>query len=113
MLCEGKTTVNVGSETFWKTRFDFLKSSYKISKKTYIDFTLKEYRNLCQQKQQDEIVLWFDHDLFCQINMLAVISWLKRYRAGRKITLIQGGSIAKAKKQKNIAALTTNQLSNL
>jgi len=23
MLCEGKTTVHVGSEHFWKSRFDF------------------------------------------------------------------------------------------
>ena len=30
MLCEGKTSIDVGSETFWKTRFEFLKSS-KIS----------------------------------------------------------------------------------
>ena len=33
MLCEGKTSIDVGSETFWKTRFEFLKSSYKITKK--------------------------------------------------------------------------------
>jgi len=90
MLCEGKTTTDVGSEDFWKTRFDFLSSSYKITKKTFIDFTLKEYRNLCKQNQ-DEIILWFDHDLFCQINMIAVVSWLKRYRKGRKITIIQTG----------------------
>jgi len=27
MLCEGKTTTDVGSEIFWKNRFNFLKSS--------------------------------------------------------------------------------------
>ncbi|CAM1362693.1 DUF1835 domain-containing protein [Tenacibaculum xiamenense] len=93
MLCEGKTTIDVGSENFWKTRFEFLKSSYKTTKKTFIDYTLKEYRNLCKQKQQNEIVLWFEYDLFCQINMVAVISWLKRYRKGRKISLVCSGRI--------------------
>ena len=78
MLCEGKTQVEVGSEDFWKIRFNFLKQSYKITKKQFIDLTVKEYRNLCNQKSQDEIVLWFESDLFCQINMIAVISWLKR-----------------------------------
>lgn len=112
MLCEGKTLTEVGSETFWKTRFEFLKSSYKISKRKYIDFTLKEYRHLCNQKQQDEIVLWFDTDLSSQINMLAVINWLKRYRQGRKITLIQGKAGTQNIKQKKIADLTFNQLSN-
>lgn len=93
MLCEGKTTTDVGSESFWKTRYDFLKSSYKVSKKKFIDFTLKEYRSLCKHKHQDEIVLWFEYDLFCQINMLAVISWLKRYRKDYKVSLVQSGKI--------------------
>jgi len=111
MLCEGKTIMQVGSEAFWKTRFDFLNTSYKVSKKKFIDFTLKEYRNLCQQKQQDEITLWFDNDLFCQINMLAVISWLKRYRQGRKITLVKGVE-TKKNKDKSLSCLTENQVSN-
>jgi len=88
MLSEGKTTSDIGSESFWKNRFEFLKTSYNISKKTFIDYTLKEYRNLCKEKKQDEIVLWFEQDLFCQINMLAVISWLKRYRKGYQISLV-------------------------
>lgn len=114
MLCEGKTITEVGSEVFWKTRFDFLQTSYKISKKKFIDFTLKEYRNLCQQKKQDEIVLWFNNDLFCQVNMMAVVSWLKRYRPGRKITIINSEkATTKSSKKKAFSELTTNQLSNL
>ena len=88
-LCEGKTTVDVGSESFWRMRFDFLKTSYKISKKNFIDYTVKEYRNLCNYKKKDEIVLWFDTGLFSQINMIAVISWLKRYKSNHQISLAQ------------------------
>lgn len=113
MLSEGKTTTEVGSESFWKNRFEFLKSSYKITKKTFIDYTLKEYRALCKHKQQDEVVLWFDHSLFCQVNMLAVISWLKRFRQGKKITLIQSGKIGNGTKLKNFSELTETQLKNL
>jgi len=110
MLCEGKTTTDVGSEHFWKTRFEFLKKSYKISKKTFIDYTLKEYRNLCNQKQQEEIVLWFEHDLFSQINMLAVISWLKKHRKGRKITLVNSGKKRGGKKLHYYKDFTTTTL---
>lgn len=110
MLSEGKTITDVGSESFWKTRFDFLHNSYKVTKKTFIDLTLKEYRNLCKQKQQDEIVLWFEHDLFCQINMLAVISWLKRFRKDRKISLVQADKVSKSGKLKGLSELTENQL---
>ncbi|WP_405606164.1 DUF1835 domain-containing protein [Polaribacter sp. Asnod1-A03] len=110
MLCEGKTTTDVGSETFWKNRFDFLKSSYKISKKTFIDYTLKEYRSLCNKKESKEIVLWFEYDLFCQINMLAVISWLKTYRKGYHISLVCSGKIKGTKKLKALTELTENQI---
>lgn len=91
MLCEGKTETNVGSETFWKTRFEFLHKNYKVSKSWFIEKTLKEYRSLCNHKQQEEIILWFEYDLFCQINMLAVISWLKTHRRHARITLVCSG----------------------
>ena len=110
MLCEGKTQVEVGSEDFWKIRFNFLKQSYKITKKQFIDLTVKEYRNLCNQKSQDEIVLWFESDLFCQINMIAVISWLKRYRKGRKISLGCSGSLKGKTKLFGLSELSENQL---
>lgn len=110
MLCEGKTSIDVGSETFWKTRFEFLKSSYKVTKKTFIDFTLKEYRNLCQKSEQKEIVLWFEYDLFCQINMIAIISWLKRYRKGEKITLVCSGDVEGSDIKLGLSELNKKQL---
>jgi hypothetical protein len=110
MLCEGKTEVKVGSEQFWKSRFDFLKQSYNVTKKQFINLTLKEYRNLCHQKTQDEIVLWFEYDLFCQVNMLAVISWLKRYRKGRKISLVCSEKIQKSTKLHGVTELSEAQI---
>ncbi|WP_136468637.1 DUF1835 domain-containing protein [Flagellimonas onchidii] len=91
MLCEGKTLCNVGSESFWKTRFEFLNKNYKVSKSWFVEKTLKEYRSLCNHKQQDQIVLWFEYDLFCQINMLAVLSWLKTHRRHAEISLVCSG----------------------
>ena len=110
MLCEGKTEVRVGSEHFWKSRFDFLKKTYKVTKKQFINLTLKEYRNLCNQKKQEEIVLWFEYDLFCQVNMLAVISWLKRYRKGRKISLVCSGAVKGSKKMLGLSELSEKQI---
>ncbi|MBC9796324.1 DUF1835 domain-containing protein [Sinomicrobium weinanense] len=102
MLCEGRTMTEVGSESFWKARFEFLNKNYKISKTNFIEATLKEYRRLCNQKSQEEIVLWFDEDLFCQINMIAVVSWLKKHRKGAQISLVCG------KKKGNKSFILTN-----
>ena len=112
MLCEGKATTDVGSESFWKNRFEFFKSSYKVSKRKFIDYTVKEYRDLCNKKSHKEIVLWFEHDLFCQINMLAVISWLKRYRKGYHISLVCSGKIKGSKKMFGLSELNEEQIEN-
>lgn len=112
MLCEGKTTIDVGSESFWKNRFLYLKSSYKVTKQKFINYTLKEYRNLCNKKQFDEIVLWFENDLYCQINMIAVISWLKRYRKGYTISLAHPQQ-KPSTLYKGFSELTENQISQI
>lgn len=113
MLCEGKTLTNVGSESFWKTRFEFLNRNYKVSKSRFIEQTLKEYRTLCNHKQQEKIVLWFDYDLFCQINMLAVISWLKTNRRDAEISLVSGGKVMGSTEMKGLSELDKDQLMGL
>lgn len=113
MLCEGKTETNVGSESFWKTRFEFLHKNYKVSKSWFVEKTLKEYRSLCNHKQQDQIILWFEYDLFCQVNLLAVLSWLKTYRRHAEISLICSGKEDESDKLYGLSELNDEQLLNL
>ena len=113
MLCEGKTLTNVGSESFWKARFEFLNKNYKVSKSSFIEKTLKEYRSLCNHKQQDHIVLWFEYDLFCQVNMLAVLSWLKVNRKYAEISLVCSGKEDSSDKLYSLNELDSDQLMKL
>ncbi|NJB69984.1 hypothetical protein GGR42_000446 [Saonia flava] len=113
MLCEGKTLTNVGSESFWKTRFEFLNKNYKVSKSKFIELTLKEYRSLCNHKKEDQIVLWFEYDLFCQINMLAVLSWLKSHRKHAQISLVCSGNEDESDKLYGLCELSDEQLHKL
>jgi hypothetical protein len=110
MLCEGKTETNVGSESFWKTRFDFLHKNYKVSKSWFVEKTLKEYRSLCNHKQQDQIILWFEYDLFCQINMLAVLSWLKKHRRYAEIYLVCSGDEDETNRLYGLSELNDEQI---
>ncbi|MDC6388397.1 DUF1835 domain-containing protein [Maribacter sp. PR1] len=113
MLCEGKTLTHVGSESFWKTRFEFLHKNYKVSKSWFIEKTLKEYRSLCNHKQQDQIVLWFEYDLFCQVNMLAVISWLLTNRRYAEISLVCSGKEDESGKLYGLNELSDEKLTKL
>ena len=113
MLCEGKTVTNVGSEAFWKTRFDFLHKNYNVSKSWFVEKTLKEYRSLCNHKQEEEIILWFEYDLFCQINMLAVISWLKTHRRHVQISLVCSGNEDDTNRLYGLGDLSDEQIQEL
>ncbi|MCG5644249.1 DUF1835 domain-containing protein [Flavobacteriaceae bacterium LSUCC0859] len=110
MLCEGKTLHTVGSEEFWRERFDYLSKNYKVTKKSFIDLTLKEYRQLCNQKKQEEIVLWFESDLFCQINMLGVLSWLKTHRKYAQISVVSNALSLSDKSAKGFCELAKDTL---
>lgn len=88
MLCEGKTLSEVGSELFWKTRFDFLHKFYKITKKYFLDSIVAEYQQLSNEKETGEIVLWFNTNLYCYINLIAILSWLHHRKKTIPVTLI-------------------------
>ncbi len=107
MLCEGKTVTDVGSEFFWKVRFDYLSKTYKTTKEIFLKGTLREYQNLCNQKTQDEVVLWFDHDLYSQINMIALLSWLKINKKNAQISVV---STDKKKHINTLAKLPEEEL---
>ncbi len=113
MLCEGETLTNVGSESFWKTRYEFLHKNYKVTKSWFIEKTLKEYRSLCNHKQQDQIVLWFEYDLFCQVNLIAVISWLLANRKYAEISLVCSGKEDESDKLYSLNELSDEQLLSL
>jgi len=113
MLCEGSTLHTVCTEDFWKERFDFLHKNYNISKRTFIDYTLKEYRKLCNQKRQEQIVLWFESDLFCQINMLGVLSWLKTHRKYAEVSVVSNSLSLNAVSSKGFCEMPLNELLGL
>lgn len=80
ILCEGPTVVEVGSDAYWKVRGDYLISHFPEGAKAHLAQFQKEL-SATDLRSYDEVVLWFEHDLFCQINLLAVLNWLKESQA--------------------------------
>ncbi|WP_026838593.1 DUF1835 domain-containing protein [Gillisia sp. JM1] len=76
MLCEGPTNYELGTPEFTKLRTTFLKRYYQINPEEYEEKFLQELHKLDTIKDIDEIILWFEFDLFSHINMIAAISRL-------------------------------------
>ena len=92
MLCEGPLTKEVGSDDFWKCRYSFFENELSVSKLEYFDKTIKEIIKIEDIANYEEVILWFEYDLFCQVNLLALSTYLlKFYRKDVKFSLICTG----------------------
>ena len=110
MLCEGPTKITVDSEEFLSKRKDFLNTFYQIEINES-EFK-QELRILDNTEQYSEIVLWFEYDLFCHINLLAVIKLLNEKQIELPLYLVCSGRIKGETQLKGLAELTPNQLYN-
>ncbi|WP_460218971.1 DUF1835 domain-containing protein [Psychroserpens sp. MEBiC05023] len=107
-LCVGPAIEAVGSESFINTRTAFFKSFYDItlSKKEMTS----ELNKLDDISNYTEIILWFEYDLFCHINMIAVISLLEQKGIYLPIYLVCSGRVEGEKELKGLAELNPKQL---
>ena len=75
ILCEGPATTDVLSEEFIALRTNFLIENFEGSTDRYREFT-KQFENI-DWPSYEGIVLWFEFDLFCQVNLAAVVHLYK------------------------------------
>ncbi|WP_323788966.1 DUF1835 domain-containing protein [Psychroserpens sp.] len=108
MLCEGPTIAHIDSEDFIKVRQQFLSDFYNIE--INVDELKKELNKLNDVSDYTEIVLWFEYDLFCHINMLGVMSLLHQKGINLPLYLVCSGRIEGEKNLKGLSELTPQQL---
>jgi len=108
LLCEGPTTELVDSKEFLDLRKSFFEKFYDIELeeeqiKTEID-------KLNHPDNYSEIILWFEYDLFCHINMIAVISLIHQKKIELPIYLVCSGRVKDSKNLKGLSELSSDQL---
>ena len=105
MLCEGPTTEQIDTQEFLDLRKSFFDSTYEL------DFDESEFHKeidkLIHSEKYSEIVLWFEYDLFCHINLIALINLLKQKHINAPIYLVCSGRI---KHQKELKGLKKGQI---
>ncbi len=74
-LIEGPISQEIIS-LFWEERSRFISLMYAVSKEEYFIKTVEEFKQINQISEKDAIFLWFEDDLFCQLNMWFIISQL-------------------------------------
>ncbi|MBW3111679.1 AraC family transcriptional regulator [Bacillus sp. MCCB 382] len=70
-MCYGEMCENIFSDEFIEMRTRV----HNVTRDQYADITLKPLQPLFEENV-DHIALWFDEDMFCQMNVLTVLAWL-------------------------------------
>jgi len=111
MFCEGPTEIKIDSNNSIKKRKFFLKKYYRISNADYDKKFLKELQKLQTIEKYDEIILWFEYDLFCHVNMVSAIHLLLRKEiANIPIYLVCSGQIDNSQEYYGLCELSDLQL---
>lgn len=108
MLCEGPTVEQIDSEQFFNLRKNFLLDFYDVEVNE--DELLEELDILNHTDQFQEIVLWFGYDLFCQINLIAILSLLQQKNVMLPLYLVCSGRVKGEKELKSLTDLKPDSL---
>lgn len=72
---------------FWEIRASHISKTYHASPDEYYRKSVKEFEKIINIPEKSEVCLWFEHDLFCQVNMWFCLSLLSN-RSDLKICRI-------------------------
>jgi len=76
-------------EKFWETRANFIATEYEEERESYFHDVVPEFNRIMLIQEKSEVNLWFEEDLFCQVNLWFCISLLNRISDQIKINIVK------------------------
>lgn len=103
------------SENEWRqTRAEHLAESYDMPQERLERELLAQEQKLSTVNHHDESVLWFEHDLFCQVHLVYLLDWFARYEVQPgNLSLICIGEFSGRPKFRGLGELTSDELASL
>lgn len=113
-LISGPTPAGVEGAAWLSLRAKHLSDSYGVEPAKCERELLEQEELLANCSRQDEVVLWFEHDLFCQTNLLYLLNRLSQTEPGNTIlSLICIGEFPGIIAFRGLGQLTIEQLAGL
>jgi hypothetical protein len=114
ILMEGPVVDGLRSQSSWEYRAEYLQRDFSIEKSAYLAGRDERDRILNESLQHDEIVLWFEFDLFCQANLLYYLDWYASQDLGpTRISLICPETFAGRSQFRGLGELYAEELESL
>ena len=86
-VVEGPAPANRDAAEWRKLRAQYLAEAYGLDHDVEKELAAQD-EQLKRAGERDEVVLWFEHDLFCQVNLIYLLDWFSRELPGAKLSLV-------------------------
>jgi len=113
-LIEGPTPADVSGAEWRRLRARHLAESYGVNQSEAEGQLLAQEEKLASYVKHDEVVLWFEHDLFCQTKLIYLLNWfVERDPGSTKLSLICIGEYPGLANFRGLGELRPEQLASL
>lgn len=114
VLMAGPTPAGLSRSDWLDVRAKFLSEEYDLKFDNCKSDLLKQEATLQRFSKHDEAILWFEHDLFCQINLIYMLDWFSKQPLDKtRLSLICIGEFPGVKDFRGLGQLTGEQLASL
>lgn len=113
-LIEGPTPTGLNGSEWRRLRARHLSEAYGVDLEECEQELLAQEKKLATFGEQDEVVLWFEHDLFCQSLLLYLLDWFARQDLGKtRLSLVCISEFSGKQNFRGLGELTPNELASL
>ena len=110
-LYDGPVPGNITDEELIRVRAEHLRAPDETLDDVVAD--LRYWRSAIDQQHYDELVLWYEHDLFDQLNLIQILTHLAGSRIARPVTLVSIDSFPGHPDFKGIGELSPSDVAGL
>lgn len=113
-LITGPTPAGVAGNEWRSVRAQHLSEAYGVDLQECERGLLDQEKKLSSFAEHEEVVLWFEHDLFCQTNLLYLLNWFAQEDTGStKLSLICIGAFPGKENFRGLGELNAEQMASL
>lgn len=113
-LINGPAPAGIYGEAWCKVRAEHLANSYGMDQIGCAADLAEQERVLESFSSHEEVTLWFEHDVFCQLNLLYLLDWFSHIDLGpTRLSLINIGAFAGRPDFRGLGELNPDELASL
>jgi hypothetical protein len=113
-LIAGPAPAGLDESAWRRTRAAHLSQNYGVDIRECESDLLKQSEMLASSTNHDEVVLWFEHDLFCQLNLLYLLNCFSAFDLSHtKLSLVNIGAFPGRENFRGLGELNPTELASL